>query len=254
VTGDPNSDSGSTDASAPPKRIPEATVLRLPVYQRILAELARGGVSTVSSEQLADLARVNAAKVRKDLSLLGSFGTRGSGYQPELLIAQIDRALGVDANWSVAIVGIGNLGRALTNSAGFASRGCQVTALFDVDPDVVGEDIRGITVRHMDEIATLRGSERPDIGVITTPGWAAQQVADLLVRAHVTSLLNFAPRVLHVPPSVHLRYVDLSIELQVLGFYRARREELDQGEAAVHGDERAPLLRSVGLSPGPELD
>ena len=177
-----------------PKRIPEATVLRLPVYQRILAELARTGVSTVSSEQLASLARVNAAKVRKDLSLLGSFGTRGSGYDPELLIAQIDRALGVDENWSVAIVGIGNLGRALTNSAGFASRGCHVTSLFDVDPAVVGEEIRGMTVRHMDELAKLRPHERPDIGVITTPGWAAQQVAELLVRAGVTSLLKFRRR------------------------------------------------------------
>ena len=116
------------------------------------------------------LARVNAAKVRKDLSLLGSFGTRGSGYDPDFLIAQIDRALGVDENWSVAIVGIGNLGRALTNSAGFASRGCQITALFDVDPAVVGEEIRGIVVRHMDEIASLRPAECPDIGVITTPG------------------------------------------------------------------------------------
>ncbi len=206
-----------------PRRIPEATVLRLPIYQRILAELVRGGSRTVSSEQLAELARVNAAKVRKDLSLLGSFGTRGSGYDPEFLIAQIDRALGVDENWSVAMVGIGNLGRALTNSAGFASRGCQVTSLFDVDPAVVGEEIRGMRVRHMDEIASLRAAERPDIGVITTPGWAAQGVADLLVRAGVTSLLNFAPRVLTVPPTVHLRYVDLSIELQVLGFYRARR-------------------------------
>ena len=100
------------DVSAAPRRIPEATVLRLPIYQRILAELVRAGSRTVSSEQLADLARVNAAKVRKDLSLLGSFGTRGSGYVPEFLIAQIDRALGVDENWSVAIVGIGNLGRA----------------------------------------------------------------------------------------------------------------------------------------------
>ncbi len=254
MSGDQKSDPESVGASAPapPKRIPEATVLRLPVYQRILAEFSRAGVSTVSSEQLAELARVNAAKVRKDLSLLGSFGTRGSGYQPELLIAQIDRALGVDSNWSVAVVGIGNLGRALTNSAGFASRGCQVSALFDVDPDVVGEEIRGITVRHMDEIAMLRVSERPDIGVITTPGWAAQQVADLLVRAHVTSLLNFAPRVLHVPPNVHVRYVDLSIELQVLGFYRARQEELDTAEA--NGVQRAAVLRSVGLSPGSELD
>ncbi len=237
-----------SDVSAAPRRIPEATVLRLPLYQRILAELVRAGSRTVSSEQLAELARVNAAKVRKDLSLLGSFGTRGSGYVPEFLIAQIDRALGVDENWSVAIVGIGNLGRALTNSAGFASRGCQVTSLYDVDAAVVGEEIRGMRVRHMDELATLRLADRPDIGVITTPGWAAQGVADLLVRAGVTSLLNFAPRVLNVPAPVNLRYVDLSIELQVLGFYRARDGE--PGRDA----ERAPLMRAVGLSPGPELD
>ncbi len=236
---------------APPKRIPEATVLRLPVYQRILAELARAGERTVSSERLAALARVNAAKVRKDLSLLGSFGTRGSGYDPEFLIAQIDRALGVEENWSVAVVGVGNLGRALTNSAGFASRGCHVTALFDVDPAVVGQEVRGITVRHMDEIATLGPSERPDIGVITTPGWAAQGVADLLVRAGVTSILNFAPRVLTVPPAVYLRYVDLSIELQVLGFYRARRG--DHGPEDSRRDERGPIIGSVGLSPRTEL-
>ena len=211
------------------------------------------GAQTVSSEQLAELARVNAAKVRKDLSLLGSFGTRGSGYDPEFLIAQIDRALGVDENWSVAIVGIGNLGRALTNSAGFASRGCEVTALFDVDAAVVGEEIRGMKVRHMDEIATLRAAERPDIGVITTPGWAAQGVADLLVRAGVTSLLNFAPRVLDVPPTVHLRYVDLSIELQVLGFYRARQDELGRDGAAGAGHHAGAVIRSVGLSRGSDL-
>jgi redox-sensing transcriptional repressor len=246
--------SADTPSSPSPKRIPEATVLRLPVYQRILAELARNGASTVSSEQLASLARVNAAKVRKDLSLLGSFGTRGSGYDPDLLIAQIDRALGAGENWSVAIVGIGNLGRALTNSAGFASRSCQVTSLFDVDPAVVGEEIRGITVRHMDELPTLPRHERPDIGVITTPGWAAQQVAELLVRAGVTSLLNFAPRVLNVPPDVQLRYVDLSIELQVLGFYRARQDDLglDRQAGTAEGGG-VPLMRSVGMSPGPEL-
>lgn len=232
------------------KRIPEATVLRLPVYQRILTELVRAGTRTVSSEQLAELARVNAAKVRKDLSLLGSFGTRGSGYDADFLIAQIDRALGMDENWSVAIVGIGNLGRALTNSAGFASRGCQITSLYDVDPAVVGEEIRGIKVRHMDEIAALRATDCPDIGVITTPGWSAQGVADLLVRAGVTSLLNFAPRVLHVPAHVQVRYVDLSIELQVLGFYRARQEA---GTRAGNGDEPVPLIRSVGMSPPQDL-
>jgi redox-sensing transcriptional repressor len=232
------------------KRIPEATVLRLPVYQRILTELVRAGTRTVSSEQLAELARVNAAKVRKDLSLLGSFGTRGSGYDADFLIAQIDRALGIDEAQAVAIVGIGNLGRALTNSAGFASRGCQVTSLFDVDPAVVGEEIRGMKVRHMDEIAALRAADCPDIGVITTPGWSAQGVADLLVRAGVTSLLNFAPRVLHVPPHVHVRYVDLSIELQVLGFYRARQ---DAAARAGDGGEPVPLIRAVGMSPPQDL-
>jgi redox-sensing transcriptional repressor len=256
TTSDSDADSTSAAASPPPRRIPEATVLRLPVYQRILAELHRAGIKNVLSEQLAELARVNAAKVRKDLSLLGSFGTRGSGYDPQLLIAQIDRVLGVDANWSVAVVGIGNLGRALTNSAGFASRGCQITSLFDVDDDVVGEEIRGMKVRHMDEIATLRAADRPDIGVITTPGWAAQQVADLLIGAGVTSLLNFAPRVLVVPPEVHVRYVDLSIELQVLGFYRSRQEELTDVAPAIGGagGDRAAVLRSVGMSPGSELD
>jgi redox-sensing transcriptional repressor len=240
------------DPSASPKRIPEATVVRLPVYQRILAELVRNNVSTVSSEQLAALARVNAAKLRKDLSLLGSFGTRGSGYDPAFLISQIERALGLDENWSVAVVGIGNLGRALTNSAGFASKGFEVLGLFDVNPDVVGEEISGIRVRHMDEIPRLRPAECPDIGVITTPAWAAQQVADLLVEVGVTSLLNFAPRVLTVPSHVHLRYVDLSIELQVLGFYRARSEET--GPRAAVDTGQVPLIRSVGLSASPELD
>ena len=225
--------------------------MRLPVYQRILAELVRTNVATVSSEQLASLAAVNAAKVRKDLSLLGSFGTRGSGYDPTYLITQIEHALGVDKNWTVAVVGIGNRGRALTNSEGFASRGFSVSALFDVDPAVIGEEIKGLRVRHMDEIASLRSTERPAIGVITTPGWAAQEVANLLVAVGVTSLLNFAPRVLIVPPHVHLRYVDLSIELQVLGFYRSR---LDEPVAHVDSDgDRVPFMRSVGLSAPTDL-
>ena len=226
-------------------------MVRLPVYQRILAELVRTNVPTVSSEQLASLAAVNAAKVRKDLSFLGSFGTRGSGYDPTCLITQIERALGVDQDWAIAVVGIGNLGRALTNSEGFASRGFNVTALFDVDPNVIGEEIKGLRVRHMNEIASLRSTERPAIGVITTPGWAAQQVADLLVQVGVTSLLNFAPRVLTVPAHVYLRYVDLSIELQVLGFYRARRGEAEP-VAESEGD-RLPAIRSVGLAAPTDL-
>ena len=145
-------------------------MLRLPVYQRILAELVRAGARTVSSEQLAELARVNAAKVRKDLSLLGSFGTRGSGYDPEFLIAQIDRALGVDENWSVAIVGIGNLGRALTNSAGFASRGSRSPRSSTSTRPWSARRSGASRSATWTRSPPCAPAERPAIGVITTPG------------------------------------------------------------------------------------
>lgn len=224
------------------RRIPEATVVRLPVYQRILSELRRSGVTTVSSEQLAAAARVNAAKVRKDLSLLGSFGTRGTGYDTMFLMAQIDRALGVDRDWPVAIVGIGNLGRALVNSEGFHSRGFRIAALFDNDPAMVGQMVGPVAVNHIDELPAVAARCRPAIGVVSTPASAAQEVADALVAVGVTSLLNFAPTVLTVTHDVMVRYVDLSIELQVMSFYQSRR-----GEVA----DVAPL-RSVGLTPASE--
>ena len=229
-----------TEAS--PRRIPEATVARLPVYQRILMELVRAGTTTVSSDQLADMARVNASKVRKDLSFLGSFGTRGSGYEAQFLLTQIDRELGLHGDWPVAIVGLGNLGRALANSQGFTSRGFRVGALFDVEPSLLGTEIRGVVVHHVDEYEQVSAADPPAIGVIATPAAAAQEVADRMVRAGVGSVLNFAPRVLTVPPDVLLRYVDLSIELQVMSFYLSHRH--------VPGDEPAwsPLPHAVGLT------
>ena len=208
------------------KRIPEATIMRLPVYQRILAELLRNGVTTVSSEELATRARVNAAKVRKDFSLFGSFGTRGTGYDPAFLVSQIDRALGADRRWPVVIVGIGNLGRALANSDGFSSHGFRVTGLYDVDPRVVGTPVGALRVGHLDDLAVApEVSDRPVIGVIATPGAAAQTVADVLVAAGAASILNFAPRVLTLPAEVLVRYVDLSIELQVMSFLLTRRDD-----------------------------
>ncbi|MGH8997718.1 MAG: redox-sensing transcriptional repressor Rex [Acidimicrobiales bacterium] len=223
------------------RRIPEATVVRLPVYQRILEELLRSGNATVSSEQLAAAARINAAKVRKDLSLLGSFGTRGSGYDAAFLIEQIDRQLGLDQVWPVVIAGIGNLGRALANSRGFTTRGFTVAALLDVDPEVVGEQIGDVTVRHIDELGVVAAETSLSIGVIATPAAAAQSVGDRLVAAGVRSLLNFAPTVLAVPPEILLRYVDLSIELQVMSFYQARLGATPE-EAAM------PSIRSIGLT------
>ena len=148
---------------AKPRRIPEATVIRLPVYQRILLELVRAGTTTVASDQLADMARVNASKVRKDLSFLGSFGTRGSGYDTQFLLAQIDRELGLDGDWPVAIVGLGNLGRALANSQGFTSRGFRVCGLFDVEPDAGrAAEIQGSTVHHLDDFETVVGRRPAD--------------------------------------------------------------------------------------------
>jgi redox-sensing transcriptional repressor len=202
------------------RRIPEATVARLPVYLRSLAEVADGKTSTISSERLAEMAGVNAAKVRKDLSYLGSYGTRGVGYDVEFLLYQISRELGLTKDWPVVIVGLGNLGHALANYRGFQERGFQIVALVDADPARVGEQVAGVTVRHVDDLPANAAQLEPAIGVIATPAAVAQAVAEQLVAAGVTAILNFAPAVLSVPALVSLRKVDLSIELQILSFYQ----------------------------------
>jgi len=211
------------DVSEPARRrIPEATVARLPVYLRSLLEVADTKTPTISSERLAELAGVNAAKVRKDLSFLGSYGTRGVGYEVEYLLFQISRELGLTQDWPVGIVGIGNLGHALANYRNFSARGFRVVALFDADPTKVGEPIGDLRVRSLDDLDAVAAAEGIAIGIIATPAHVAQSVADRLVAAGVTSILNFAPAVLSVPESVSLRKVDLSIELQILSFYQQR--------------------------------
>lgn len=203
--------------------IPEATVARLPVYLRTLHALAERGVGTVSSEELAAAAGVNSAKLRKDLSHLGSYGTRGVGYDVDYLVYQISRELGLTQDWPVVIVGAGNLGRALANYGGFASRGFRIAAILDADPAVVGGRIGRLTVEHADAMEALVSRHRISIGVIATPAGAAQNVCDRLVASGVTSILNFAPVVLSVPDGVDVRKVDLSIELQILAFHAQRR-------------------------------
>jgi redox-sensing transcriptional repressor len=214
-----------TAASLPEERrraaIPEATIARLPVYLRALHGLAEEGFITVSSEELAEAAGVNSAKLRKDLSYLGSYGTRGVGYDVGNLVVQISSELGLQRPCSVVLVGVGNLGRALAGYGGFASRGLAIDALLDIDETTVGQEIAGHTVRHLDELPSVVSGA--SIGVIATPASAAQQVCDRLVAAGVTSILNFAPTVLSVPPHVDLRKVDLSIELQILSFHEHRK-------------------------------
>ena len=203
--------------------IPDATVARLPIYLRALVSIAETGATTISSEALASGAGVNSAKVRKDLSYLGSYGTRGVGYDVQYLVYQISRELGLTQDWSVVIVGVGNLGHALANYGGFAQRGFSIAALLDVDARQVGEEVAGQAVRHLDELDAVMTEAAVSIGVIATPAHAAQDVADRLVAAGVTSILNFAPCLLSVPDGVDVRKVDLSIELQILSFHEQRK-------------------------------
>ena len=203
--------------------IPDATVARLPVYLRALTALAEEGIATVSSEELAAAAGVGSAKLRKDLSHLGSYGTRGVGYEVEYLVYQISRELGLTQDWRVVIVGVGNLGHALANYGGFVSRGFTVAALLDADRRIVGETVGGLVVRSVDELETVVRTEGVHIGVVATPAEFAQDVADRLVAAGVTSVLNFAPVVLLVPDTVMVRKVDLSTELQILAFHEQRQ-------------------------------
>jgi len=203
--------------------VPEATVARLPIYLRALMSMAEVGVETVSSEDLATAAGVGSAKLRKDLSHLGSYGTRGVGYEVDYLVYQISRELGLTQDWRVAIVGVGNLGNALANYGGFASRGFTVVALLDADESLVGTSVAGVRVRHLADLEQVVVAEQVTIAVVATPAEAAQQVCDRMVTAGVTSVLNFAPCVLDVPVGVMVRKVDLSTELQILAFHEQRR-------------------------------
>jgi redox-sensing transcriptional repressor len=223
--------------------VPEATVARLPLYLRALAMLAERGVATVSSDELAESAGVNSAKLRKDLSYLGSYGTRGVGYEVEYLRHQISREIGLTQDWPVVIVGIGNLGQALANYAGFASRGFRVVGLIDADPTRSGEVVAGLVVRHADDLEQVVREYRVAIGVIATPAGAAQHVCDRLVAAGVTSILNFAPTLLQVPDGVDLRKVDLSIELQILAYHEQRK---NGAPLALTAEQAAELAAAVG--------
>jgi redox-sensing transcriptional repressor len=225
--------------------IPEATVARLPLYLRALTALSERSVPTVSSEELAAAAGVNSAKLRKDFSYLGSYGTRGVGYDVEYLVYQISRELGLTQDWPVVIVGMGNLGAALANYGGFASRGFRIAALIDADAQLAGKLIAGLPVRHADELEDIVEDNQVSIGVITTPAGAAQEVCDRLVAAGVTSILNFAPTVLAVPDGVDVRKVDLSIELQILAFHEQRKAGEELGEALAPPTAAKPIRGGV---------
>ncbi|MUK01844.1 redox-sensing transcriptional repressor Rex [Vibrio cholerae] len=211
------------------RHIPPASVARLTIYLRELNALIAEGTDRVSSDELADAAGVNSPMLRKDLSYLGSYGTRGVGYDVQYLNRQISVALGLTLDWRVAIIGAGNLGRALAGYSGFVSRGFEIVALLDADQLVVGSEVGYLRVSDVDDLEVVLARTRTNMAVLSVPAAVAQELCDRLVAAGISSILSFAPVVLQVPPHVQLRKVDMSTELQILAYHAQRAQEPDLG-------------------------
>lgn len=215
--------------------IPAATLPRLAAYLGVLNTLAAAGTSTISSPALAEAAGVNPAQLRKDLSHLGSYGVRGVGYDVDFLRGQLDAQIGSAQDWQVIIIGIGNLGRALVNHAGFLARGFRVVALFDEDESLVGRQIEGMGIHKLDDLPAVIDNPERVMAVLAVPTAAAQHVTDALVATGVGCILNFAAINLQVPAGVEVRRVDLGLELQILAYHR---------QMSVAGDEVVTELAS----------
>lgn len=203
--------------------VPDETVGRLAAYIDYLEQLMEREVATVSSQELAEAAGVNAAQVRKDFSFLvpyrlGYFGTPGVGYEVKRLLYQLTRFIGMTHERLVVLVGHGSLGAALGRYRGFSRRNFRLVAVFDVDPTKVGKKVNGATVYHVDNIGGVVRETGAEIAILTTPAASAQAVAEQLAEAGIKAILNFAPVVLCVPVGVTVRQVDLSREMQLLAF------------------------------------
>jgi redox-sensing transcriptional repressor len=202
----------------PARDVPKAVVSRLSLYLRELQNLVAGGRASVSSSQLGKLLSITDAQVRKDLAHFGHFGQPGIGYRCEELVAAIRRILGTDRQCAVALVGVGNMGRALLRYKRFAVQGFRIVAAFDVDARIIGAKIEGIAVYDSRQLAQVVRQQRIQLGMITVPATQAQHVADQLVAAGIAGILNFAPVTLSLPQRIPLVAVDLTTELERLAF------------------------------------
>ncbi len=205
-----------------PMKIPEKTVTRLSIYLRCLEELEADGVASVSSRQLAERFGLNSAQVRKDLAYFGQFGVRGLGYYIAELKHNLERILGLKQDWEVALVGVGNLGSALIAYKGFQARGFKIGLAFDADPAKMGQVVGDVQVTEIGKLVQAVRRKKVKIAVVAVPAVAAQSVADLLVEAGVTAILNFAPAQLTVPDGVKVQNVDLSVLLKTLSYHTVR--------------------------------
>jgi redox-sensing transcriptional repressor len=235
--GTSSSDSEGARDPATSKAAPKAVIGRVSLYLRQLESFQRQERETVSSSQLGAALGINDAQVRKDLAFFGQFGHPGRGYPIEELINTLRHILGIDRSWPSALFGLGNLGRALLRYRGFRARGFHLVALFDTDPKKIGATVDGLTVRSPDALeATVRES-RVDLAILCVPAESAQRVADQVVSAGITGILNFAPTALFVPPSVSVVAVDLSVQLEHLA-YRVLNASTDIHPAADGSNER----------------
>jgi redox-sensing transcriptional repressor len=199
-------------------RLSRASVGRFSLYLRHLEGLRSEGSKTVSSGQLGEALGITDAQVRKDLAYLGNLGLPGIGYPTGDLITALRRKLGIDRTWSVAVVGVGNLARALLRYRGFQQQGFRIVALFDADPAKVGQVVEGLTIHGPERMADVIAVTGAELGLLTVPSESAQAVADALVAAGVRGLLNFAPTVLRLPAGVSLVSVDLAVQMEQLAF------------------------------------
>ncbi|HEY2157957.1 MAG TPA: redox-sensing transcriptional repressor Rex [Isosphaeraceae bacterium] len=200
------------------KLAPKAVINRVCLYLRQLEVFQRQGESTVSSSQLGAALGISDAQVRKDLAFFGQFGYPGIGYRIEELIGTLRHILGIDRDWPLALVGLGNLVRALLRYRGFRSRGFHIVALFDNDPGKIGQTYDGLTVEPIDALRKTVAGRGIHLAVLSVPADAAQRVADQLIACGVNGILNFAPVTLNVPPSVNIVGVDLSVQLEHLAY------------------------------------
>jgi len=203
-------------------KIPEMTVRRLSVYTRCLQQLEEDGVKTVSSQELAERFNFNSAQVRKDLAYFGEFGVRGIGYYVAGLKAELQKILGLDREWQVALVGLGNLGSALLHYKGFARQGFRISAIFDDDPAKAGKSVDGVAILPLRELPREAKAKNLQLAIVAVPAESAQAVTTALVAAGIKAILNFAPGRIRGGKDVRLKNVDLSIELESLSFYLAQ--------------------------------
>jgi redox-sensing transcriptional repressor len=207
-----------------PLEIPEVVIDRLPVYARALTLLEQQGREVVSSQELGERLSVTPAQIRKDLSYFGRFGKQGRGYNVKRLLEELRQILGLTREWSMVLVGVGQLGRAIVGYGGFTPQGFRIVEAFDADPKIIGTKVDGLVVKSVDSLPDVLRKRRADIGIVAAPAASAQEVIDMLIANGVKAILNYAPIAAQTPADVRIKDIDPVLALQSMTFYVKHRD------------------------------